>query len=297
MVKFMSQDRVVIFGGNGYLGGELAKQLVSRNCNVIVADLNYSLGLPGITFAKVDITNPTQVKAVIEPGDIVVNFAGIADLNKAREQPRECIEVNIAGNNNILQACVERGVKKIGYASSAYVYSTHGSFYRISKRTCEEYILEYNKKYSIPYLLLRYGSLYGGNSHPSNGMHKILMQAMSEGKLSYDGNPSDSREFIHVSDASEITADLLLGSEHDKAFLLTGLERFTMAELFSLVEEILNKKLDIEFSCSSNSDHYKITQYNFSPIQAKRISKLAHVDLGNGIMELVNTLFIKNLKE
>ncbi len=293
----MAKNRVVVFGGNGYLGGELTKQLMSRDCRVIVADLDYTLDLPGVIYEKVDITNMAQVRAVIEPQDIVVNFAGIADLNQARERPKECIEINIAGNNNILQVCVERGVKKIGYASSAYVYSAHGSFYRISKRTCEEYILEYSKKYNLPYLLLRYGSLYGGLSNPSNGMHRILMRAMTEKKLSYDGNPSDSREFIHVTDASEITADLLLGSEQNKAFLLTGLERFTMAELFSLIEEILDEKLNVEFGCSPNSDHYKMTQYNFSPIQAKRISKLAHVDLGNGIMDLINTLFKKNLKE
>ena len=293
----MEADKVIIFGGAGYLGKSLANELVKRGCSVTVADLYSDDSVPGTVFVKVDITNIEQVRNVIEKGMIVANFAGIADLNKAKDMPRACIEVNIAGNNNILQACSEKGVKKFCYASSAYVYSIHGSFYRISKRTSEEYAVEYGKKYSLPFLILRYGSLYGGDSNDSNGMHRIIKRVLREKQLFYDGSPLDSREFIHVSDASEITADLLLGPQINSAFLLTGAERYTMAELFSLVEEMLQEKLNITFSNSQDSDHYKITQYNFVPIQAKRITKPMHIDLGNGLMDLVNKIFIEDNKE
>jgi UDP-glucose 4-epimerase len=293
----MAKNNVVVFGGAGYLGKSLARELVQRGCQVTVADLSSKDLVAGATFAEVDVTNIEQVREIIQPGTIVANFAGIADLNKAKEMPRECIEVNIAGNNNILQACSEKSVAKYCYASSAYVYSAHGSFYRISKRTCEEYTVEYGKKYSLPFLILRYGSLYGGDSNESNGMHRIVKRALRQKQLFYDGSPTDSREFIHVSDASEITADLLLGSEVNSAFLLTGTERYTMAELFSLIEEIVHERLDITFSYAQNSDHYKITQYNFVPIQAKRISKPLHTDLGNGLMDLVNKIFLEANQE
>jgi UDP-glucose 4-epimerase len=125
----------------------------------------------------------------------------------------------------------------------------------------------------------------------------MVKKALNEKSLFYDGAPSDSREFIHVSDASEITADLLLGPEENAAFLLTGTERYTMQELFSLLEEIVNEKLDVEFTNSQSSDHYRMTQYNFVPIQAKRISKPIHTDLGNGLMDLVNSLFVEKNKD
>lgn len=288
---------IVLFGGNGYLGGALCHELLKRGCRVIVADLHENRAPPGADFVRADITSPEQVRNAIPEGAIVANFAGIADLNKAKHQPKECIEVNIFGHYNILKACVDKRAQKFLYASSAYVYSTHGSFYRISKRTCEEYTVEFGKKFDLPYLILRYGSLYGGASDESNGMHRIVRRALLEKRLSYDGSPTDSREFIHVSDASDITADLLQGEESNTAYLLTGTERYTMAELFALISEIMAEPVDIEFGQSQNSDHYKMTQYNFVPIQAKRISKPLHTDLGNGLMDLINNLFVKHVKE
>lgn len=293
----MSVESIVLFGGNGYLGGALARELLRRGRTVIVADLNSDRLPKGVEFVRTDITDPDQVRAAILEGAVVANFAGIADLNKAKNMPRECIEVNVLGNYNILTACTEKRVKKYLYASSAYVYSTHGSFYRISKRTCEEYTVEFGKKFSLPYLILRYGSLYGGASDEANGMHRIVRRALLEGRLYYDGSPNDSREFIHVSDASDITADLLLGDNENGAHLLTGTERYTMAELFSLITEIMAKPVNIEFGHHENSDHYKMTQYNFVPIQAKRISKPLHTDLGNGLMDLINNLFVKHAEE
>ena len=290
----MTKNVIVLFGGAGYLGRALTAELLSRGCEVIVADLAADSLDPRAKFKKVDIRNYAEVLEAIPIGALVANFAGIADLNLAKNMPRECIEINVIGHFNILKACAERQVRKICYASSAYVYSLHGSFYRISKRTCEEYTVEFGKKHQLDYLIIRYGSIYGGASNSSNGMHRLVHQALTHGKLYYDGHPTDSREFIHVSDASEVTSDLLLGSETNSAYILTGTERFNMQELFSMIVEILHKKIDVEFGCKDDSDHYKMTQYNFVPIQAKRISKVLHVDLGNGLMNLINNLHISN---
>lgn len=290
-------DTVVLFGGAGYLGSALLDELLDRGTHVIVADLVSDDIDIRAEFVKTDITDPQDVSRAIPKGAIVANFAGIADLNVAKELPRECIEVNVMGHQNILQASLVQGVQKVCYASSAYVYSQHGSFYRISKRTCEEYSLEYSKKYDLPYVILRYGSLYGGRSNHSNGMHRLVHQAMKESKLHYDGHPTDSREFIHVRDASDIAADVLLGDNNNEAFLLTGLERYSMAELFELIAEILNRPIDISFGCKDNSGHYKMTQYNFVPIEARRLSKSLNMDLGNGVMNLINSLHIKLLDQ
>jgi len=293
----MNNEIIVIFGGTGYLGRTLSLKLLSLGCRIIVADINDQSFDSRIEFNKVDIKNYEDVKRIIPDGAIVINYAGIADLNKAKEMPRECIDINIIGHCNILKASIEKNVKKCCYASSAYVYSLYGGFYRISKRTCEEYMVEFGNKYGLNYLILRYGSIYGGNSNESNGMHRLVNDAITKSALYYEGFPTDSREFIHVSDASEITANLLLGKESNSAYLLTGSERYTMAELFAMLSEILNKHIDISYGENEHSDHYKMTQYNFVPIQARRISNNIHIDIGNGLMDLINTQHIILEKE
>ncbi|WP_445678484.1 NAD-dependent epimerase/dehydratase family protein [Radicibacter daui] len=282
---------VVIFGGNGYLGRGLVMELLRRNHPVRVADLHDHGLPPDVPFTRVDIRDQQSVVDALSEGCRVVNFAGISDLNVAKKLPRECISVNVIGNLNLLEACVSKNVDKYIYASSAYVYSIHGSFYRISKRTSEEYIQEFNSTHGLDYVIVRYGSLYGGDSNDSNGMHRLITSALHEGRLRYDGNPTDSREFIHINDASEMTADLVLGEARNKAFLLTGAERMSMQQLFEMIREILNRPIELEFSGLDDSKHYRMTQYNFVPIEARKLSLPAHTDMGNGLIELINKIY------
>ena len=287
----------VVFGGAGYIGRGFVNELLARGYAVTVCDLTGERVPAGAKFQKVDIRDEQAVRAVIVPGCCVVNFAGIASLNVALDKPRGVIESNVIGNINILEACRAAGVVKYGFASSAYVYSLHGSFYRISKRTCEEYIIEYQRRYGLDFIILRYGSLYGGESDPSNGMHRIVEGAIQNGAVRYSGEPTDSREFIHIDDASAIAADLLLSDARNRAYLLTGAERITMHQLFDLLQEILARPLEMQFGSAASDSHYRMTQYNFAPIEAHKVFRTEHVDIGNGLLRLIERLHLTHSGE
>lgn len=283
---------IVVLGGAGYLGSAFVKSAIARGCRVRVFDRREAKVLHGVPVHALDVRDQAAVLDAITEGSTVVNFAGIADLNLAKNMPREVIETNVLGNINVLEACKARKVAKYCFASTAYVYSQHGSFYRISKRTCEEYIVEYQKRYGVDFLILRYGSLYGGDSNDSNGMHRIIQSALRDGVLRYGGAPSDSREFIHISDASEISLDLVLDGSKNEAFLLTGAERITMEQLFELISEMLGRQFQLEFGGSSATNHYRQTQYNFVPIEAQKIFSNKHVDIGNGLLSLIEKMHL-----
>ncbi len=282
--------RVIVFGGSGYLGAAFVAETLRRGCSVVVCDLPGAQVPPAVEFRPVDIRDAEAVAAALEPDAYVVNFAGIADLNVARNQPRAVIETNVIGNINLLEACRQTRVRKYCFASSAYVYSLHGSFYRISKRTCEEYIIEYQKRHSIDFIILRYGSLYGGHSSDTNGMHRIVKSALTQGTVKYGGEGADSREFIHIDDASAVSADLVLGEARNQAYLLTGAERITMQQLFDLLQEILDRPLKVELGGASAESHYRMTQYNFAPIEARKVFPTEHVDIGNGLLRLIERI-------
>ena len=108
------------------------------------------------------------------------------------------------------------------FASTIYVFSREGGFYRCSKQACETYIEEYARVFDLPYTVLRYGSLYGPRSGPSNGVYRLLQQAASKGRVAYAGSPDDMREYIHVEDAARLSVDALAPEFVGKHLVLTG---------------------------------------------------------------------------
>ena len=75
---------------------------------------------------------------------------------------------------NVLELCKKYKVKRLIFASTIYVYSTDGNFYKCSKQSSESFIEEYNKQYNLEYTILRYGSIYGPRSNTSNGIYRIV---------------------------------------------------------------------------------------------------------------------------
>jgi UDP-glucose 4-epimerase len=293
----LNEPRIIVFGGCGYVGRTFVREALRRGRSVLVCDLEKRTLPEGATFANVDIRDAKAVAAQITPGSSVVNFAGIADLNKASHLPLAAIEVNVVGNINILEACRAASVAKYSFASTAYVYSLHGSFYRISKRTCEEYILEYSRRFGLPYLIFRYGSLYGADSDESNGVHRMVKSAMTEGRIRYAGAFSDSREYIHVNDAARMSADLVFGEAVNQAYLLTGNERITVQQFIEMLSEIIDKPVHMECTDGTDNNHYRMTQYNFAPIEAKKISPQEHIDIGTGLLDLIQRIHLEHNAE
>ena len=96
-----------------------------------------------------DLSDIKKINKVVKNSDYVFHFAGFSDLNLALNKPRETAEQNILGTINILEACKKFNIKRIIHASSIYVNSTQGGFYRSSKRAAEDYIEEYQKDLNL----------------------------------------------------------------------------------------------------------------------------------------------------
>ncbi len=230
--------------------------------------------------------NPDDVSAVMDTGvEIVYNFAGLADLNKAKDLPLESMQLNVIANINILEASKSAGVELVVYASSVYACGTKGSFYGISKFTSEKIMEEYNQKCGINYIVVRYGSLYGSGADESNGMCRLLKQAL-KGKISHEGTGQEVREYIHTRDAAKLSVDIIEDVEfHNNTFTLTGLEPITQEDLFKMINEILEDSIDIEYTSSIDKGHYLYTPYSFRPTVARKLASCSFFDLGQGIVE------------
>ena len=163
--------KILVFGGFGFLGHYLVHELLNRGYEVTVADIHKNEKIESkITYIKCDITSKENVKNVFKSKqfDVVYNLAGFANLDTAIKYPLETIQLNVIGNMHILEQCVKNNISRFVYASSAYAMSNKGSFYGISKLASEKIVEEYLKKYSLPFTILRYGSVYSERSYDNN---------------------------------------------------------------------------------------------------------------------------------
>ena len=286
-------QKVVIFGGSGFLGSYVADELTRRGYDVIIADINASLFIQeNQKFEKANILDIENVKKIIKDAEIVYNFVAIANLDDAIHDPINAMSINVMGNLNILEACKQNGnIKRFVYASSAYALSNEGSFYGISKQSSEKLTEEYYKRYGLKYTVIRYGSLYGERASHNNYIYNLLDEALKTGELHYKGDGEDLREYIHAADAAKLSVDILEDNQYENEhIILTGIEKLKRIELLTMINEIMQNKLDVKQISDENMGHYKITPYTYHPTTAKKLVANPYIDLGQGLLECIQEI-------
>lgn len=278
--------RVLIFGGAGFLGGHVADAFSEKGDDVAIYDIHpFSARRPDQEMIVGDILDEKAVEAAVRDRDYVYNFAGIADIDEAHTRPVDTVRTNVVGNAIILEACRKHKVKRFVFASSVYVYSRSGSFYRNSKEACELITESYREIYGLPYTILRYGSLYGPRADNHNWIQRILTQALSEGKITRRGDGEEIREYIHVQDAARCSVDILTPDYENQNVVITGHQPMRIKDLLIMIKEILGNEIEIEYVPAQADDlHYNITPYSFNPRIGKKLVSSHYLDMGQGIL-------------
>lgn len=281
----------IVFGGSGFLGSHVADVLTARGYKVTVFDKVPSTYLQKNQEMIVgDILDERFVKRAVKNTDIVYNFVAISDIDQASIEPSETVKVNVLGNANVLEAAKEAKVKRFIFSSSIYVYSDVGSFYKSSKQSCELFIESYHKVFGLDYTILRYGSLYGPRSDEKNWIYKILKQALLEKRITREGDGEEIREYIHVRDAARLSVDILGEEYRNRCVTITGNEQIKIKDLMVMIKEILKGQVELEFLPAKSSEHYEITPYVFNPQVASKIRGNEHLDMGQGILNILNEI-------
>jgi len=285
--------KLLVTGGAGFLGSHLVDALVARGHAVTVLDRKRSPWLPDqARFVEADLGDLVQLAACVAGQDAVYHLAGFADLNAAKTRPLDTVHANILGTVHLLEAMRSHGVSRFLFASTAYVYSREGGFYRCSKQACESYIEEYARTFDLRYTVIRYGSLYGPRADASNGVYRLLRTAMTEGRLAYSGAPDDLREYIHVEDAATLSADVLDAAYEGQHLTLTGASPTRAAELFTMFAEILGKPIEIDYrhATGPGAGHYAVTPYAYTPRPGKKLVTTHYVDMGQGLLRMIEDI-------
>ncbi|MBI5448117.1 MAG: NAD(P)-dependent oxidoreductase [Gammaproteobacteria bacterium] len=288
----MDIKQVLVLGGAGFLGSHVADALSKVGYAVRIFDRVYSpYKRPDQEMIVGDILDAKAVDYAVEGCQAVYNFAAIADLNDALHKPMDTVHINILGNVHVMEACRHHQVARYVYASTIYVYSREGSFYRCSKQAAENYIEEYQRVYNLDYTILRYGSLYGARSDESNGLYRIVSSALETRQVRYQGSPEALREYIHVDDAARASVVALGDEFRNESIVLTGQEPMRVHDLLKMLAEIMGLPEDaVQFVDSNYVGHYTRTPYAYQPKLGRKYIPPMHIDLGQGLLQLINEI-------
>ena len=279
---------ILVVGGSGFIGSHTAEALSQNSYKITILDKVKSTWISGDQKMIIgDMMNKDVLESSMKNIDCVYYFAGIADIGEANSNPYQTIELNIMGLTKALEAAVKNNVKKFIYASTMYVYSSSGSFYRATKQAAEILIETYQENFGIEYVFLRYGSLYGPRSQSWNGIKGFVKQVIEKDFLEYSGNGSEVREYIHVLDAAKLSVKVLQEEYKNRAVTITGQQSIKAADMFAMIFEIGGKRVDVRYLDSlDKTNHYGTTPYRYKPKTSMKLTPLEFFDLGQGILSI-----------
>tara|TARA_B100001248_G_scaffold261482_1_gene252830 strand:+ start:4194 stop:5081 length:888 start_codon:yes stop_codon:yes gene_type:complete len=291
-VSNKSKKNILVIGGSGFIGSHTADALSESGHKITILDKvqsNWQRDDQEMLIA--DIMNQEILETSMKNIDVVYYFAGIADIGLAKSNPYETIELNIMGLTKALEAALKNNVKKFIYASTMYVYSSHGSFYRASKQAAEIIIETYQENFGLEYVFLRYGSLYGPRAQNWNGIRGFIEQVIEKGFLEYHGNGSEVREYIHALDAAKLSVKVLEKEFKNRSVTITGQQSIKVSDMLAMIFEIEGKKVDIRYlNKVEGTPHYGITPYRYTPKTSMKLTPVEFFDLGQGILNIVEEI-------
>lgn len=215
--------KLLVTGGAGFIGSNLADELVRLGHRVLIID-NLSLGKkeylnPKAKFYKKDIRNYKSIKPLFKGIDCVFHLAAQPRIQPSIIDPATSFDNNALGTFNVLLAAKENNVKKIIYSASSSAYGDQKSLplkeemtakpqnpYALFKYMGEEMCGLFHTLYGLPVVCLRYFNVYGERQSDIGAYCTVigifLRQKRSGKPLTIVGDGNQRRDFTYVKDVA-----------------------------------------------------------------------------------------------
>lgn len=275
--------KTLVTGGCGYIGTHLAHALVDRGDTVAIID-DLSEGridfLPNdITLHTIDCGNADAVTPILEDyaPDVVFHLAGSIVQPESITDPLTYYQNNSLNSLNFLAACLETDVRNVVFSSTAAVYGSQitrpimetdpmqpETPYGRSKAMTEWLLEDFARISDLRYTALRYFNVVGADaklrcgqcSRQATHLLKIAMEAATGQRNGLDIFGTDYptrdgtciRDYLHVTDLVEahlLAADDLMENRQNRILNLGTGAGFTVREIISKAEEVLDIKFDV----------------------------------------------------
>jgi UDP-glucose 4-epimerase len=137
---------------------------------------------------------------------------------------------------------------------------------------------------------LKYGTLYGPIANQSNSIYRYLSQALKGRKITVPGDGEELREYIHVRDAAKLSAEVIDQQYRNRHIIITGHQAMKFKYLITMMREILNNQIDVEYWPGTNPAHYAVTPYSYIPKIGSKLTSNCYIDMGQGLLECLHEM-------
>ncbi|MFA5238950.1 MAG: NAD-dependent epimerase/dehydratase family protein [Phycisphaerae bacterium] len=252
--------KVLVTGGAGFIGSHTVDALIKNGAVVAVVD-DLSTGNmeninPEANFYNVNIADAEFEKILeAERPDIIYHFAFFVLVNQSVEDPMKDVDV-ITGTLRMLKKIREQGIEKIVFSSSGLLYGNtvnlpakeNGpiepvSAYVVSKCAIENYLKFFRAAYGIPYVTVRYSTVFGPRQ-TVGAMPDYIRKLAQGGQAMIWGDGRKTRDYVFIDDV--IRANLLVLTVPDNHLepvfnISTGIET-SLNTLYGKIARLLHKE-------------------------------------------------------
>lgn len=280
--------KVLVTGGAGFIGSNLADALIRKGARVSIIDnlvTGFQENLDEIRgdfeFFKGDINDTSLLTRALDGVEIVFHQAALPSVPRSVADPVETHEACVNGTFNLLLRAKDAGVRRLVYAASSSAYGDQEvlpkvetmppdplSPYAAAKLVGEYYCSVFSKVYGLETIALRYFNVFGPRQNPSSqysGVISRFIDALMKGETPVIyGDGEQSRDFTYIDNVvdANIKASHASNGIGEVMNAANG-ERVSLNELLAVLKEI-TKNPDVE------ADH-----------QAERLGDVKHSQADN----------------
>jgi nucleoside-diphosphate-sugar epimerase len=258
----------VVTGCAGFIGSHLCERLLASNHQVIGVDcftdyydtkikwhnLDYCLAHPNFELLQANL-NDLDCVQLLHRTDYVFHQAAQAGVRASWGQSfHQYTRCNIDATQNLLEAARKApSLRRFVYASTSSVYGNAERYptsemiaphpvspYGITKLAAERLGQLYQANYGVPFVALRYFSVYGPRQRPDMGFHKFIQAILAGKKIDVYGDGCQTRDFTYVSDIVEANLKAATTSNNVEGEVINigGGERAVLNDVLALLGEL-----------------------------------------------------------
>jgi UDP-glucose 4-epimerase len=307
--------KFVVVGGAGLIGSHAVDCLVKEDVKEILIYDNFVRGSrenlhdamkdPRVKIYDVggDVMQTDILQSAFEGADGVFHFAALW-LLQCHEFPRSAFDVNIRGTFNVMEACVQKGVKRLVYSSSASVYGdaveepmteehpfNNQNFYGATKIAGEAMLRAFHHRYGLDFVGLRYMNVYGPRQDYHGAYIAVIMKMLDaidrgEGPTIF-GDGSEAFDFVAVEDCGLANICAMQANTTDRFYNVGTGRRTSLKELAEMLLEITGCQQPISLAPRSQATLVR-NRIGCPKRASEEMGFTARLDLREGLRRLID---------
>ena len=259
---------IVITGGAGFIGSNLAELALARGHRVTVIDdlsTGFQENLEGldVTFIRGSILDEGILAKAFSSADSVVHLAALGSVPRSIKDPFATHAANATGTLTVLESARAAGIDHVISASSSSVYGLNPALpkherewvrpmspYAVTKLATEQYTLAYQQSYGMQTLAFRFFNVYGPRQQAGHVYAAVIptfLDALLLGEpLWINGDGSYSRDFTYVGTVCSVVLDAVERKvSHPEPMNLAFGTNTTLLELTRCIEDVAGASADV----------------------------------------------------